>query len=52
MTLTIIFSVATLVFSNQGPPTNLLLHVTKDGGLDHDAIVTNTCRLKSALVSA
>ena len=30
----LIFSVATLIFSNSGSPTNLLL-VTKDGILNH-----------------
>ena len=38
----------TLIFSNAGPPINLLLSVAKDGVLDHRSTnppVTNTCRL-------
>jgi hypothetical protein len=52
MTLNNIFNVATPIFSNPGPPTNLFLHVIKNGVLDRDALETNTCRIKSALVGA
>jgi hypothetical protein len=47
-----IFNVATLIFSNPGPSTNLLIHVTKVGSLDHrssNPLVTDTCRLRSVL---
>jgi hypothetical protein len=45
--------VATLIFSNPGPSTKLLIEVNKDGILDHrssNPLVTDTCRLKSVLV--
>ena len=46
MALNIIFSVTTLIFSNMGPPTNLLLQVIKDGVLDRVLLVDDACRLK------
>ena len=47
-----IWQLATLIFWNPSPPTNLLLHVTKDGVLDYTPLVTNICKLKSGLVGA
>jgi hypothetical protein len=41
---------ATFIFSNPGPPTNLLLQVTKDEVRDRTPLMT--CRFKSTLVGA
>lgn len=45
--------VATLIFSDPDPFTNLLVQVIQDGFLDHwfpNPLVTGTCRLRSVLV--
>ena len=45
--------VTTLIFSNPGPSTKLLIQVINDRILDHrssNPLVTNTCRLRSVLV--
>ena len=49
---------ATFIFSNMGPLTDLIPSVNKDGALDqylessigHNHLVTDTCRLKILLV--